>query len=111
MADMLYIPLDIEERASAMKTQALGYAMGLHEVIDHMLLLLREGREGAISVPHDELPFPQHDPVEEIEFMRGAALDMWIFFNGLLEGEQTNASLMKSFMAQKPDLPRRREEP
>ena len=43
--------------------------------------------------------------------MRGAALDMWIFFNGLLEGEQTNASLMKSFMAQKPDLPRRREEP
>ena len=36
--------------------------------------------------------------------MRMASLDMWVFFNCVLEGEQTDASLMKAFIQQKAEV-------
>ena len=39
--------------------------------------------------------------------MRLASLDMWVFFNCVLEGEQDDASLMKAFIEQKGEVLRK----
>ena len=99
MAD-LYIPSDIEDRASVMKTQVTGFAAGVCEALDHMLEAV-EGQEGKDSF---ERPWASEDPRDMMKAMRMASLDMWGFFNCVLEGEQTDASLMKAFIEQKAEV-------
>ncbi len=103
MAD-LYIPADIQDRASSMKTQVIGFAAGVCESLDNMLEAV-EGREG-----QDRFERPwvtDEDPRLMVDAMRLASLDMWVFFNCVLEGEQDDASLMKAFIEQKGEVLRK----
>ena len=95
----LYIPADIRERGSMMKTQGISFAANLCDSLDHMLEMA-ESHGGEASFEE----FNEVDPRAAVEFMRMASLDMWVFLNCVLEGEQTDASLMKAFMEQKAEI-------
>lgn len=92
----LYIPADLEERGSYMKTAIVQYAAQLCEAIDYMMEM-----SGACEAPTKGIVGVAECPRETFEALSVSSLDLWVFTHHVLDGDQTDASLMKAFMEQK----------
>ena len=86
----LYIPEDILEQSSNMKSSLAFFGHQMTRVVD-MLEYAAKGEE----------PLEDEDPIEMIKECRNRALDMWAFSIIILNGSTSDADMMKWFIEQK----------
>tara|TARA_R100000458_G_C8059496_1_gene103097 strand:+ start:153 stop:479 length:327 start_codon:yes stop_codon:yes gene_type:complete len=89
----LYIPEDILEQGSNMKSSLAFFSHQMTKVVD-MLEYAARGCE----------PIEEEDPVEMIKECRSRALDMWVFSNIILSGSTSDSDMMRWFIDQKKEL-------
>jgi hypothetical protein len=99
---VLHIPAEISNHSGLMKSQIVRFAYRMCTAIDY----LEEVAERS-EFDDDDVLMPidcEEDPVEVMEDATRVTLDIWMFANSILHGEQTQADIMKRFIEQKKEL-------
>ena len=89
----LYVPEDILEQSSSMKSSLAFFGHQMTKVVD----ILEHAARGDESLEEE-------DPIEMIKECRSRALDMWAFSNIILTGSTSDADMMRWFIDQKEEL-------
>lgn len=89
----LFIPEDILEQGSNMKSSLVFFSHQMTKVVDILEYAARGGE-----------PSEEEDPIEMIKECRSRALDMWAFSNIILNGSTSDSDMMRWFIDQKKEL-------
>tara|TARA_Y100000401_G_scaffold116844_1_gene123636 strand:+ start:1406 stop:1735 length:330 start_codon:yes stop_codon:yes gene_type:complete len=89
----LFIPEDILEQGSNMKSSLAFFSHQMTKVVDMLEYVARGGE-----------PDEEEDPIEIIKECRNRALDMWAFSNIILSGSTSDSDMMRWFIDQKKEL-------
>ena len=89
----LFIPEDILEPGSNMKSSLAFFSHQMTKVVDMLEYVARGGE-----------PDEEEDPIEIIKECRNRALDMWAFSNIILSGSTSDSDMMRWFIDQKKEL-------
>ncbi len=98
--DKLHIPTEIANHSSDMKTLISRFAYELNVGIDFV---------EQVSLGNDD-PLCEEDPVDIFKNSALVALEIWSFCNQILNGDNSNADLMKRFIEDKKTLMESTEE-